>query len=107
MIYGNLRMENIIIKLDRKNEKIERIRFLGFGSLTTIENSEFMNIPEQLEHLPPDMTSHLLTLHRFSKKTVVCCSKMKNDAHSKKEVNVKFLQAAASADTFALGVMLL
>lgn len=107
MIYGNLRMENIIIKLDRKNEKIERIRFLGFGSLTTIENSEFMNIPEQLEHLPPDMTSHLLTLHRFSRKTVVCCSKMKNDAHSKKEVNVKFLQAAASADTFALGVMLL
>ena len=46
MIYGNLRLENIVLKLDRKHENIERIRFLGFGSLSTIENSEFMNIPE-------------------------------------------------------------
>ena len=40
MIYGNLRLENIVIKLDRKLTTIERIRFLGFGSIITIEESD-------------------------------------------------------------------
>lgn len=102
MIYGNLRLENIVIKLDRKLTTIERIRFLGFGSIITIEESDQIKIPDQLEHLPPDMTSHLLTMQRFSNRPP-----NRQKAPQKKDVNVKFLQASASADVFALGVILL
>ena len=67
-LYGNLRTENIILILDKQNTKILDIRFLGFGSITYIEESDEMHIPEQIDHLPPLMTSYLLKCQRFSKK---------------------------------------
>ena len=45
MLYGNLRTENILLKLNYYKDKIENIKYLSFGSLTPIEESEKMNIP--------------------------------------------------------------
>jgi len=66
-LYGNLRTENIILILDKQQSKILDVRFLGFGSITYIEGSEAMQIPEQIEHLPPLVTTYLLKCQRFSK----------------------------------------
>lgn len=74
---------------------------MNFGHLIEIEQADKITIPDQVDHLPPDMTAHLMKIKRFSKDSSGV-SKIK-----KTDVNVKFLQAAASADTFALGVILL
>ena len=66
-LYGNLRTDNIILILDTKQTNIIDVRFLGFGNITYIEDSEEIHIPEQIEHLPPLMTSYLLKCQRFSK----------------------------------------
>lgn len=100
-MYGNLRTENIVIKLSRDKKKIEGVKFLNFGHLVEIEQADKISIPDQVDHLPPDMTSHLMKIKRFSKEGGSTVTSKKTD------VNVKFLQAAASADTFALGVILL
>lgn len=61
-MYGNLRIENIIIKLDRSKKKILSVKFLGFGSLINIEDSDSIRIPDRIDHLPPDMTSYLVEI---------------------------------------------
>lgn len=65
-MYGNLRAENVIIKLSRDNKKIEGVKFVNFGHIIEIEEADKITIPDQLDHLPPDMTSHLLKIKRFS-----------------------------------------
>ena len=46
MIYGNLRLENILVKLNQKHTKIEHIAFIGFGSVVSIQQSNQIVIPE-------------------------------------------------------------
>lgn len=58
-MYGNLRTENIIIKMSRDNKKIEGVKFINFGHLIEIEEADAIAIPDQVDHLPPDMTSYL------------------------------------------------
>lgn len=84
-MYGNLRTENIVIKLSRDNKKIEGVKFLNFGHLIEIEEADRIAIPDQVDHLPPDMTSHLLKIKRFSQ-DAKSSQKIK-----KTDVNVKFL----------------
>ena len=59
-MYGNLRIENIIIKLDLSKKNILAVKFIGFGSLTNIEDSDEINIPDRIDHLPPGITKYLI-----------------------------------------------
>ena len=103
-MHGNMRTENIVLTLNKTQKQIKKVGFLGFGQLINIEESENICIPDRIDHLPPDMTSYLLKLKRFS-----------SDQGDQKfalltpneDVNVRFLQASASADIFSLGVVLL
>ena len=54
MFYGNLRVENILLKLNNKMTKIENIKYLNFGTLSSIEDSERMLLPDKIEHLTAD-----------------------------------------------------
>lgn len=65
-MYGNLRTENVIVKLSRDKKKIEDVKFINFGNLIEIEDADRIQIPDQIDHLPPDMTSYLLKIKRFS-----------------------------------------
>ena len=66
-MYGNLRLENVMIKLDlmARNSKVKEIKFLNFGICIAIEDSENIHIPDQIDHLPPDMLRHLMKIKRF------------------------------------------
>lgn len=55
-MYGNLRTENIIIKINPKKKVIENTKFINFGCLVDIEQADNILIPDQIDHLPPDMT---------------------------------------------------
>ena len=66
-MYGNLRVENILLKLNSNQTKIEDIKFLNFSSLATIDNSEQMHIPDQIDHLPPDFLTNLIQSMKFIK----------------------------------------
>ena len=46
MLYGNLRAENILIRMNKQNTKILSVKFLNFGSLSSIEDSECIHIPD-------------------------------------------------------------
>lgn len=100
-IYGNLRTENTLIKLS-KDRTIECVKFLNFEVLKEIESADDIAIPDQIDHLPPDMTNHLLVNKRFSSKSDATVKYRGN-----KDANVKFLQSAASADVYGLGIVLL
>ena len=65
-IYGNLRTENTLIKLD-KHSKIDSVKFLNLGTLKEIEQADHIAIPDQIDHLPPDMTIYMQSIKRFSK----------------------------------------
>ena len=95
-MYGNLRTENIIIKLDRMGKNILQVKFLGFGSLVSIEESDLIRIPDRIDHLPPDMTSYLVDTQRFTNKNTNASQMNKKAKQSNKNnnklVNVKFLR---------------
>lgn len=101
-IYGNLRTENTLIKLSKENT-IEGVKFLRGSMVREIDLVKLISLPEQMEHLPPDMITYLLLLKRFSGNNI-CVEKDKN---SKISCDVSFLASAASADIYSLGVMLL
>lgn len=64
-MFGGLRIENIIIKLDIRKQKILSVKFIGLSSLINIEDSDKILYPDCIEHLPPDMTNYLLEIQRF------------------------------------------
>ena len=45
-MYGNLRAENILLKLNEAKNKVECVKFLNFGYLLQIDNLENMRIPD-------------------------------------------------------------
>ena len=61
-IYGNLRVENIVIKIDKTKKTILSTKFLNFGSLIKIEDADKIRIPDRIDHLPPDMISWLVDI---------------------------------------------
>ena len=65
-MYGSLRIENIIIKLDVRKQNILSVKFIGLSSLNNIEDSDKILFPDCIEHLPPDMTIYLLEIQRFA-----------------------------------------
>lgn len=66
-----------------------------------------MSIPDQIEHLPPDMLQHLLQIKWFKYPHQDLSSRRGEQEKFDMSVNVKFLQACSSADVFALGTILL
>ena len=44
------------------------VRFLGFEYLSMIEDAEKMQIPDHIDHLPPEMISYFLKIQRFGSK---------------------------------------
>lgn len=102
-LYGNLRAENTLLKLDEEMTKIEYVKFLGFGSLVAIEDSEEIIVPDQIEHLPPDLLMHWTSMMKFDKDYQ---AEMQVKSKQVRE-NVKILHAASTADVFSLGIMLL
>ena len=45
-LYGNLRTENILLMLNRQQTKIISMKYLSFGTLVAIEDSEKMLYPD-------------------------------------------------------------
>lgn len=64
-MFGNVRTENILFKLSIDGQRIEGYKFMSFGPVIEIEDAENINIPDQVEHLPPDMLTHLKIMNRF------------------------------------------
>lgn len=65
-MYANLRLENIVIRIDENKTRIEGMKFLSFGHLISIEDSEKLTVPDQVDHLPPDMLRYLSQNKNFS-----------------------------------------
>lgn len=65
-MFGSLKVENIIIKLDLRKQNILSVKFIGLGSIVNIEDSDQILFPDCIEHLPPDMTNYLLEIQRFA-----------------------------------------
>ena len=79
------------------------MKYIGFGHLINVEDAENICIPDQIEHLPPDMNTLLLMNQKF-------CKDWHNGCQAKKtnnDLKVKYFRAAANADVFSLGVILL
>lgn len=45
-VYGNLRIENILVKLDTAKTKVEGIKFLNVGNVIEIESAQNIVIPD-------------------------------------------------------------
>ena len=65
VMYGNLRTENLMIKLCPNHENIEDIKFLSFCNMVKFDQADQINIPERIEHLPPELLKHLMNIERF------------------------------------------
>lgn len=59
MVYGNVRAENILIRFDKEQMNIENVKFINFGSFVALENANQMVIPDEVDHMPPDVLSLL------------------------------------------------
>ena len=46
--------------------KIESIKFLNFGHIIEIEQSDQIKIPDRIDHLPPEMLKYLMKIGRFN-----------------------------------------
>ena len=107
-VYGNLRIENLLIKMSKDQTKIKAVKFLHFGHLVRLEEVENIFIPECIEHLPPDLISHLLRCKKF-------CDGSHHHHHKQSKIiqqrcydsKSQLLQSAATADVFSLGIILL
>lgn len=66
-LYGNLRLENIMIVLDTnaKMIKVKYVKFLNLSICHRIAESENITIPDKIDHIPPFMLRHLLKIKRF------------------------------------------
>lgn len=104
-IYGNLRAESILIKFDHRRTCIEEIKYLNFYQVIEIEDAANMIIPDQIEHLPPEFLTQLRKLDKFRSSNKLDVTGANTSTNN--ELDVKFLQASASADMFSLGVILL
>ena len=73
-----------------------------------------MCIPERIEHIPPEILYQLINANRFEDDDIYKHASGTGDQHQIQDhqikssvVNVKFIQAASSADIFSLGLILL
>lgn len=65
-IHGNIRLDNIIVILDRYNEQIIKVGFTGLEYLTKCDDSINLIVPERLDHLPPDVSIQLIKIWKLS-----------------------------------------
>ena len=61
-MFGNLRLENIIVMMDRSKRLILKIGFIGFEYLTRCDEPKCLRLPDRIDHLPPDVTSFMLKI---------------------------------------------
>lgn len=66
-MYGNLRAENIMIRMDEEQKEIQQVKFIDFGSTAKMERAAEMLVPEKIEHCPPDLLKHLIDIEKFQK----------------------------------------
>lgn len=97
MIYGNITAENVLIKFDKDQKKIEQIKFINFGAVIKLENATQMLIPDQVDHFPPDVLRHFMEMHKFSRQS----------SEASAATDSKFRTSYASFDIFSLGILIL
>ena len=66
-VHGNIRPENILLKIDEERKKIKKIKFINFGASVKIERATDMILPEQLDHLPPELLDYFIQYGVFCK----------------------------------------
>lgn len=54
-----------MIKLSKDRLKIENVKFMNFFYTTFLKDVDRFQIPDRIDHLPPDMNQHLLRTNRF------------------------------------------
>ena len=64
-IHGNIRLDNIIVILDRYNEQIIKVGFTGLEYLAKCDGSSNLIVPDRLDHLPPDVSHQLLKIWKL------------------------------------------
>lgn len=97
MIHGNIRPENIMIKLDKDQTKIEQIKFINLGSLTKLSQADQMIIPDRIDHFPPEILNHFLSTHKF---------RQSSSSSPRTSPNLS-TSSSKSFDSFSLGILLL
>ena len=63
--YGNVRLENIFVKFDDKKTRILDVKFVNLGTSNKFEDIQEMLIPEQIDHMPPDILEQFLQFGIF------------------------------------------
>ena len=48
-------MENIILEYDAKDKRIEEVKFLSSGCVSTIEKAFDIQLPDLLDNFPPEV----------------------------------------------------
>jgi len=66
MIYGNLKAENIMIKLNKDKTQIQNVKFIDFGTVVNIDNTSEMLMPVQVDHFPPELLKYYIKTKKFS-----------------------------------------
>lgn len=65
-VYANLRPENILIKFDRFKSRIDSIKFIDFGSTTSIGSRDKIILPVRLDHIPPETLTQMAQVKYFN-----------------------------------------
>lgn len=54
MNYGNLKAENILIKIAQNGKRIESIKLINFGYVLVLGEEEQIIVPEKIDHCPQE-----------------------------------------------------
>lgn len=100
-MYGNLRAENVLIRLDDDKKEISQIRFTDFGSTAKMERASEMIVPDKIEHCPPDLLKNLMEIEKFQK------SQHKLIPEHLRTCKRRINEISESIDVYSLGVLLL
>lgn len=100
LVYGNLRPENVMIRVDDQQKEIQSVKFLNFGSVTRIDRAADLMVPDRVEHCPPDLLKALIDLEKFQKGQRLAPEQLR---HTKRRI----CEISESLDVFSLGLIIL
>ena len=59
MLYGDLRLKNILIKMDDEKKKVLDVKLMSFGHMKHLDDIQNICLPALIDHLPPDLLTIL------------------------------------------------